>query len=126
MKILITGINGQVGHALMHHLKEHELVGLTRQDCDLYQPNQIEQIVDQHQPDLIINPAAFTHTSVALRDAVLAVDKPMIEIHLSNVHRREAFRQHSYFSDIAIGVISGFGAYSYELALLAAHNYFKG
>ena len=73
---------------------------------------------------LLFNPAAFTHTSVALRDAVLAVEMPMIEIHLSNVHTREAFRHHSYFSDIAVGVVSGFGAYSYELALLAANNYF--
>ena len=72
MKILITGINGQVGHALMHHLKEHELVGLTRQDCDLYQPNQIEQIVDQHQPDLIINPAAFTQVDLAESEPELA------------------------------------------------------
>lgn len=69
---------------------------------------------------IIINPAAFTHTSVALRDALSAVDIPFIEIHLSNVHAREAFRKHSYFSDIAVGVISGFGALGYELALQAA------
>lgn len=69
---------------------------------------------------ILINPAAFTHTSVALRDALLGVDIPFIELHLSNVHKREAFRQHSYFSDIAVGVIAGFGAKSYELALLAA------
>ncbi|MBQ0755268.1 MAG: type II 3-dehydroquinate dehydratase [Gammaproteobacteria bacterium] len=69
---------------------------------------------------ILINPAAFTHTSVALRDALLAVNIPFIEIHLSNVHRREAFRQHSYFSDIAIGVIVGLGADGYRLALDAA------
>ena len=69
---------------------------------------------------ILINPAALTHTSVALRDALLAVQIPFIEIHLSNVHSREAFRQQSYFSDIAQGVISGFGALSYELALRAA------
>ena len=57
MKILITGINGQVGHALMQQLNDHELVGLTRQDCDLTEPDQIRQAIDQHQPDLIINPA---------------------------------------------------------------------
>ena len=67
-----------------------------------------------------LNPAAFTHTSVALRDALLAVDIPFIEVHLSNVHAREAFRKHSYFSDIAQGVICGFGATSYQLALTAA------
>ncbi|HCS65238.1 MAG TPA: type II 3-dehydroquinate dehydratase [Cellvibrio sp.] len=69
---------------------------------------------------IIINPAAFTHTSVALRDAMLGVDIPFIEVHLSNVHKREAFRHHSYFSDVAQGVICGFGATSYELALQAA------
>ena len=69
---------------------------------------------------ILFNPAAFTHTSVALRDALLAVKIPFIEVHLSNVHAREAFRQLSYFSDIARGVICGFGANSYRLALQAA------
>jgi len=69
---------------------------------------------------LIINPAAFTHTSVALRDAVLASAIPFIEVHLSNVHAREAFRHHSYFSDIADGVICGLGSQGYDLALKAA------
>jgi 3-dehydroquinate dehydratase-2 len=69
---------------------------------------------------IIINPAAFTHTSVALRDALAAVGIPFIEVHLSNVHAREDFRQKSYFSDIAVGVISGLGAIGYELALQAA------
>jgi 3-dehydroquinate dehydratase-2 len=66
---------------------------------------------------IIINPAAFTHTSVAMRDALSAVKIPFIEVHLSNVHAREPFRQHSYFSDIAVGVISGLGAPGYSLAL---------
>jgi 3-dehydroquinate dehydratase-2 len=69
---------------------------------------------------IIINPAAFTHTSVALRDALAAIQIPFIEVHLSNVHAREPFRKHSYFSDIAAGVISGLGPLSYELALEAA------
>ncbi len=69
---------------------------------------------------IIINPAAFTHTSIALRDALLAIKIPFIEVHLSNVHAREAFRHHSYFSDIAVGVISGLGAQGYTLALEAA------
>lgn len=69
---------------------------------------------------ILINPAAFTHTSVAIRDALAAVEIPFIEVHLSNVHSREAFRQHSYFSDLAQGVICGFGSQSYELALSAA------
>ena len=71
---------------------------------------------------IIINPGAFTHTSVALRDALLGVEIPFIEVHLSNVHAREAFRHHSYFSDIAEGVICGFGSKSYQLALQAAHS----
>ncbi len=69
---------------------------------------------------ILINPAAFTHTSVALRDALAAVEIPFIEVHLSNVHAREEFRQHSYFSDLAVGVICGLGAQGYELALQAA------
>jgi 3-dehydroquinate dehydratase-2 len=69
---------------------------------------------------IIINPAAFTHTSVALRDAFAAVRIPFIEVHLSNVHAREPFRQQSYFSDLAVGVISGLGPVGYELALEAA------
>lgn len=74
---------------------------------------------------LIINPAAFTHTSIALRDALVAVQIPFIEVHISNIYARESFRQHSYFSDIAQGVISGFGAYSYVLALHALFQTIK-
>lgn len=69
---------------------------------------------------ILINPAAFTHTSVALRDALLAVSIPFIEVHLSNVHKREPFRHYSYFSDVAVGVICGLGASGYRLALEAA------
>lgn len=83
----------------------------------------IQRIHDAKQEGInfiIINPAAFTHTSVALRDALSAVAIPFVECHLSNTHSRETFRQHSYFSDIAVGVICGFGMQSYELALAAA------
>lgn len=69
---------------------------------------------------IVINPGAFTHTSVALRDALLGVGIPFIEVHLSNVHAREAFRRQSYLSDVARGVITGLGARGYEFALLAA------
>ncbi len=74
---------------------------------------------------IIINPAAFTHTSIALRDALLAVGIPFIEVHLSNVHAREPFRHHSYFSDKAEGVIVGLGADGYEFALKAAARRFQ-
>lgn len=73
----------------------------------------------------IINPAAFTHTSVAIRDALTATGKPFIEVHLSNVHAREPFRQHSYLSDKAVGVICGLGAMGYEMALNWFIDYFK-
>lgn len=69
---------------------------------------------------ILINPAAFTHTSIALRDALAASEIPFIEVHLSNVHAREAFRRHSYFSDLALGVICGLGADGYDFALQAA------
>ena len=72
---------------------------------------------DQGVRAIIINPAAYTHTSVALRDALAAVDIPFIEVHLSNVHARESFRHRSYFSDLAVGVISGLGHEGYLLAL---------
>ena len=75
---------------------------------------------DQIVSVILFNPAAFTHTSVALRDALLAAQIPFIELHLSNVAAREAFRHHSYFADIALGTIAGFGVTSYELALTAA------
>jgi len=71
---------------------------------------------------MIVNPGALTHTSIALRDAVLAVGVPFIEVHLSNTQAREAFRRHSYFSDIAVGVIAGLGAYGYEAAMRAASD----
>lgn len=74
---------------------------------------------------IIFNPAAFTHSSIALRDALTAVDIPFYEVHLSNVFAREEFRHYSYFSDIATGVISGFGSLAYELALQAALKYLE-
>lgn len=82
----------------------------------------IQQAMGQ-QDFIIINPAAYTHTSVAIRDALLAVGLPVIEVHLSNIHRREPFRHHSYVSDIAVGVIAGFGQQGYLAAMdLACHH----
>ncbi|MBS0483620.1 MAG: type II 3-dehydroquinate dehydratase [Proteobacteria bacterium] len=79
--------------------------------------DRIQQTMHDGTDFIIINPAAYTHTSVAMRDALAAVKLPFIEVHLSNVYARESFRQRSYFSDLAIGVISGLGAKGYELAL---------
>lgn len=96
-----------------------------KQDIELecFQANGEEPMISrihqafQNTDFIIINPAAFTHTSVAIRDALLAVSIPFVEIHLSNVHSREPFRHHSYFSDVAKGVICGLGVKGYEYAL---------
>ncbi len=93
---------------------------------EFFQSNAEHTLIDKTQEArnkhafILVNPAAYTHTSVAWRDAILASDIPFIEIHLSNIYAREPFRHHSYFSDIAIGTISGLGAIGYELALNAA------
>lgn len=97
----------------------HELVARqTNAEHELVEA--VQQAPAQGVRYIIVNPGAFTHTSVALRDAFLAVAVPFIEVHLSNVHAREAFRRHSYLSDIARGVICGLGAAGYEYALAAA------
>lgn len=102
--------------------KEHELAFFqSNAEHDLV--SKIHSAVQENVDFIIINPAAFTHTSVALRDAFLGVKIPFIEVHLSNVHAREDFRQHSYLSDIAIGVICGLGADGYEFALIAGINH---
>ncbi len=88
--------------------------------------DRIHQAARESQDFIVINPAAYTHTSVALRDALLAVAIPCIEVHLTNVHAREEFRRRSYVSDIALGVISGLGAEGYELALRAAASRLAG
>ncbi|MCW8879022.1 MAG: type II 3-dehydroquinate dehydratase [Kangiellaceae bacterium] len=92
-------------------------------ECDFFQSNAEHEIVDKIQlaktqgvEFIVINPAAFTHTSVAIRDALAAINIPFIEIHLSNPHSREPFRKHSYVSDLAVGIIAGFGADSYLMA----------
>ena len=108
----LTALAKKAGHELASFQSnaEHELV------------DRIHQAAADSVAFIIINPAAFTHTSVALRDALAGVAIPFIEIHLSNIFAREEFRQQSYFSDLAVGVISGLGAQGYELALNAALN----
>ena len=106
----LKSLAAERGHALesFQSNAEHDLV------------NRIQAARGDGTAFLLINPAAFTHTSVAIRDALGAVAIPFIEIHLSNPHRREPFRHHSYFSDLAVGVVAGFGAASYRYALDAA------
>ena len=109
----LTQLSQPMGHEIAHFQSnaEHELV------------ERIHQAQEDGTAFIIINPAAFTHTSVAIRDSLSAVKIPFIELHLSNVHAREEFPTHSYFSDIAVGVISGLGPTGYELALRAADHY---
>jgi 3-dehydroquinate dehydratase II len=106
----------QLGHELecFQSNAEHELI------------EKIQSILNGNPIAFIItNPGAYTHTSIALRDALLAVKTPFIEVHFSNVHARETYRQHSYLSDIAVGVICGLGAKGYEYALQAADHFLE-
>ncbi|MDR3386326.1 MAG: type II 3-dehydroquinate dehydratase [Rudaea sp.] len=107
---MLVGIAQKAGHALtsLQSNAEHALI------------DRIHAARDDGTAFILVNPGAFTHTSIALRDAFAAVKIPFIELHLSNVHAREPFRRHSYLSDVAVGVITGFGADSYRLALDAA------
>lgn len=122
---------GQYGHkTLQEIMDELELfAGACGHELSHVQSNGEGELVDivqraatQNVDYIIINPAAYTHTSVALRDALIAVDIPFVEVHLSAVHAREPFRRRSYFADIAMGVISGFQGDSYMLALQAIVN----
>ena len=106
------------------HKKLADLAKQADISLETYQSNHEGELIDRVQKAkkdgvsfIIINPGGFTHTSVALRDALAGVAIPFIEVHLSNIHQREEFRKHSYFSDLAIGVICGLGAHGYELAL---------
>ena len=114
----LTDIEAQVSSAL----RERKI------ECEVFQSNSEGELIDwlhkQRDADfLLLNPGALTHTSVGLRDAVLAIEIPFLEIHLSNVHQREEFRHHSYFSDIAIGALVGLGVKGYLLATQFAADY---
>ena len=111
----LTQLATERGHELLRYQNdaEHELL------------KRIHEARNENIELILFNPAAFTHTSIVLRDALLAVGIPFIEIHLSNVAAREDFRQQSFFSDIAIGTVAGFGVTSYELALIAAERYLE-
>ena len=132
--LLINGVKREpeiYGHTTLADIEKNLVARAAKYGIELIciQSNHEGELVDEIQhygllaesaaqvDAIIINPAAFTHTSVAIRDALSATQKPFIEVHLSNVHARESFRQHSYFSDIAVGVICGLGHLGYQMAL---------
>ena len=122
---------GHYGHLSLAEIERHLQQQAAKQQValDCFQANSEEKLIEkihhsfQKVDFIIINPAAYTHTSVALRDALLAVGIPFVEVHLSNIHKREPFRHHSYFSDVAESVICGCGAQGYDFALQFAVNY---
>lgn len=107
----------QIAAEAGHHLSAFQ----SNSEAELIQ--RIHEAPASHVAFIVFNPAAFTHSSIALRDALLAVKIPFIEVHLSNVYAREPFRHRSYFSDVAVGTITGLGAIGYELALRAAAHH---
>jgi 3-dehydroquinate dehydratase-2 len=116
----LPGINAELS-ALAERLGHH--IAFLQSNSESALIDRIHASLTEKVDFIIFNPAAFTHTSIALRDAMLAVGIPFVEVHISNIHRREAFRQLSYFSDIAIGTLSGLGAAGYSLALRYAHTH---
>lgn len=129
LNLLGTREPERYGHATLADIDAELAANARASGADLtaFQSNAEHELVDRVQAArddgtefILINPGAFTHTSIALRDALAAVGIPFIEVHLTNVHAREPFRRLSYFSDLAVGIIAGFGAQSYHLALRAA------
>lgn len=127
LNLLGTREPDKYGHTTLEDIEDRLADLAAGHTIDFYQSNaefelveRIHQAAEEDVDFILINPAALTHTSIALRDALLGVDIPFIEVHLSNVFAREAFRHQSYLSDVAVGVISGLGAQGYELALAAA------
>lgn len=132
LNLLGTREPDHYGHDTIEQLESRltELADAFGHQLEFIQHNHEGALIDlihaagAHKVDfIIINPAAFTHTSVALRDALAAVAIPFIEVHISNIHKREPFRRESYFSDLAEGVICGLGTHGYELAVIAAHQH---
>lgn len=125
---------GLYGVVTLQQIHQNLVNQVKNYDCEIefFQSNHEGELIDKIQDGfansvdfIIINPAAYTHTSIAIRDALLAVKIPFIEVHLSNIHTREKFRRFSYFSDIAVGIICGLGNKGYSLALDYALNYLQ-
>ena len=134
LNLLGTRENNHYGDVNLEKIENNlsDLAKMHECSVDFFQSNAEHELVDKIQTcisesydAIIINPGAFTHTSIALRDALLAVNVPFYEVHISNIFSREEFRHHSYFSDIATGVICGLGASGYEYALLDSILKFK-
>ena len=122
------------GHTTLDQIMQDLIDEAALSGCTIeaYQSNHEGDLVDQIQrakkenfSGILINPGGYTHTSVAIRDAISGVDLPTVEVHLSNIHAREEFRQHSYIAPVAVGEIAGFGAFGYSLAFRALYNYLK-
>lgn len=135
LNLLGTREPGVYGHTTLADIEQSLIkqAAVANADLNCFQSNAEFEIIERiHKAGsegidfIIINPAAFTHTSVAIRDAILGVNIPFIEVHISNVHAREDFRAHSYFSDKAVGVICGLGPQGYEFALASALEQLKG
>ena len=123
IRVLLTGAGGQVGSAVRQRTPAGAtLVALDSRMLDVTDENAVRAAVAEARPNVILNAAAYTHTSVALRDAISASGVPAIEVHLSNIHAREEFRHKSFIAAVCKGQICGFGPYSYILALEAAVN----
>jgi 3-dehydroquinate dehydratase II len=111
--------------SLSHHAPSDVTLQFFQTNHEGEMVERIQRLLDQPVSGIVINPAAWTHTSVAIRDAIAAINIPFVEVHISNVHTREPFRHQSYFSDLALAVIAGCGLQGYEFALKTLHQHLK-